>query len=233
MARFAQLFPHATIAVVLSVAVHSLLAVAIVACLELAPGPEVKATLDVSSVELSFAEEDRDVPALAPMPPSQPSEPAPRPETRPPEPPSADLMPTPPDPDSLAVKPPESEVVRMEEIREETREKPEERSVSAPVQTEAPKQARIDAPPRPRKAIRPHYPEGARLRGEQGDVMLEILVGADGSAGDVRVVSTSGFDELDDAAVRAVRVARFVPAKSGGESVASTARLKLTFRLRN
>ena len=38
---------------------------------------------------------------------------------------------------------------------------------------------------------------------------------------------------LDAAALKAVRAARFTPAKSGGEAVASTARLTLTFRLRN
>ena len=126
----------------------------------------------------------------------------------------------PPDQGALGARPPESEIAKME-------------GAAAAVPQEAPRQARIDAPPRPKKAIRPHYPDGARRRGEQGDVVLEIRVEEDGSVGDVKVVATSGFGELDDAAVRAVRAARFAPARSGDDAVASTARLALSFRIRN
>ena len=227
---------NAVFAIAASAAVHALLAAALVVYLAHAPEPEALASLDLSSVELSFAEEDHDAPALAPMPPSPPAESAPAPQMRPPEPPRVEVRPLPPDPDSMLVKSPDSEAVQMEELPEEVREKPEEplqQPESAAVPQIAPKQARIDAPPRPKKTIRPRYPDGARQRGEQGDVILEIRVDEDGSVGEVKVVSTSGFDELDAAAVRAVRAARFNPAKSGGASVASTARLTLTFRLRN
>ena len=96
----------------------------------------------------------------------------------------------------------------------------------------APRQARVDAPPSPRKSIKPDYPKGARQRGEQGDVTLELHVTASGTVGDVTVVSASGYPELDEAAVRAVRAARFTPAKRGRQSVASMARITLTFRLK-
>ena len=210
---------RAAFAIVASVGVHALLAAALAVYLAHAPGPEVLASLDVSSVELSFAEKDDDVPSLAPMPPSMPSASSPQPESRPPEPPRAEVRPLPPDPGALGIRPPESEVAKMAE--------------AAAVPQEAPRQARIDAPPRPKKTIRPHYPDGARRRGEQGDVVLEIRVEEDGSVGDVKVVAPSGFGELDEAAVRAVRAARFTPARSGDAAVASTARLTLTFRLRN
>ena len=227
---------RAALAIAASVGVHVLLAAALAVYLAHAPEPEALASLDLSSVELSFAEEDADSAVVAPLPPSPPAEAAPHPETRPPDPPRADVRPLPPDPDSLGVKPPDSEVLPMEEVRREEREKPAEplpEPTAAPQPQVAPRQARIDAPPRPKKTIRPHYPDGARQRGEQGDVVLEIRVDGDGSVGDVNVVSSSGFGELDAAAVRAVRAARFTPAKSGGSAVASTARLTLTFRLRN
>ena len=70
------------------------------------------------------------------------------------------------------------------------------------------------------------------MRGEQGDVVLEIEVSASGSVERVAVVASSGYPELDEAASRAAKAARFEPAKSGGRAVASTARLTLTFRLR-
>ena len=96
----------------------------------------------------------------------------------------------------------------------------------------APRQARLDAPPKPKRNIRPDYPKGARQRGEQGDVILEIRVNAEGTVDDVKVVTSSGFAELDEAAVKAARAAKFSPARSGHVPVASTARLKLQFKLK-
>ena len=222
------------LAIAASVGVHVFLAAVLAVHLSNAPTPDVLASLDLSSVELSFAEEDDNSAAVAPLPPSPSAEAVPHRETQPPDPPRADVRPLPPDPDSLGVKPPDSEVVPMEEVSDDEREKPAEpmqESMATP--QVAPRQARIDAPPRPKNMIRPHYPDGARQRGEQGDVVLEIRVDGDGSVGDVNVVSSSGFCELDAAAVRAVRAARFAPARSGGSAVASTARLTLTFRLKN
>ena len=227
---------NALIATTAALVVHAFLAVAIVACLNYAPEPDVLVSLDLSRVELSFAKKDDDAPVVSPMPPSPPSVAEPRPEARPPEPPRAEVRPLPPDPDSLGVKPPDGDVAPMEEMRDdkrENREDPKPQTESAAVPLAAPKQASIDVPPRPRKTIRPRYPDGARQRREQGNVELEIRVEDDGSVGEVRVVSSSGFVELDDAAVRAARAARFSPAKSGGSAVASTARLTLTFRLRD
>lgn len=227
---------RAALAIALSLLAHALLAAAIAAWLANAPAPEALAALDLSSVELSLAEEENESAAVAPLPPAPPPEP-PRPKSAepPPEPPRADIRPVPPDPDSLAVREPSETVEPMREAVSPAEEKvadPQAAERSAPHPVKAPRQARVDAPPRPRKSIRPDYPKGARQRGEQGDVTLELLVGEDGAVGRVKVVSTSGFSELDEAAVRAARAARFTPAKLGKRSVASTARLKLTFRLR-
>lgn len=96
----------------------------------------------------------------------------------------------------------------------------------------APRQARVDAPPSPRKKIRPQYPKGARERKEQGDVTLELSVDAHGVVMDVKVVASCGFAELEQAALAAARRALFRPAKRGSESVPSVARLTLSFKLR-
>ena len=99
----------------------------------------------------------------------------------------------------------------------------------------APSQARVavDKPPSPRRRIKPEYPKGARQRGEEGDVTLELDVSADGMVDDVRIVASCGFAELEQAAMQAVKRARFVPARRGSANVQSTARLTLTFRLKD
>ena len=213
-----------SIAVGASVAAHGLVAVGIVAYMKYAPGPTAVATLDLSSVEPSFAEDEYETAAVSPTMPAMPEVEPPKPrEEAPPEAERAEA-PLPPDPTAPKLAEPEPERERMET--------PEIPPPSPPAPAVAPKQAKIDAPPKPHKAIKPDYPKGARQRGEQGDVVLEIRVNAAGIVDRVDVVSPSGFPELDEAAVRAARAARFTPAKSGGSAVASTARLTLTFKLK-
>ena len=211
-------------AIIASVAAHGLVAVGIVAYMKYAPGPTAVATLDLSSVDLSFAEDEDETAAVSPTMPAMPEVEPPKPrEENPPEAERAE-DPQPPDPVAPKRAEPEPERERMET--------PEIPPPSPPAPAVAPKQAKIDAPPKPHKAIKPDYPKGARQRGEQGDVVLEIRVNAAGIVDRVDVVSPSGFSELDEAAVRAARAARFTPAKSGGSAVASTARLTLTFKLK-
>jgi len=52
-----------------------------------------------------------------------------------------------------------------------------------------------------------NYPDEARRRKLYGDLILHVAVRADGSLEKVRVVRSSGFSVLDDAAVRIVKLA--------------------------
>ncbi len=225
-------------AICVSVALHGVLAAGIAAYLTCAPGPTTLAKLDLTSVELSFAEEDSETAEVAPSLPAPAHEEPPRPpEEKPPEPKlEKPDIPLPPDPESAAIPEPKPEVEHMEpppqKPQEEKKPAPTPAPTAAPSPAVAPRQAKIDAPPKPRRSIRPEYPQGARQRGEQGDVVVEIRVNDRGAVDDVSIVSSCGFPELDNAAVRAAKSARFTPAKSGDKSVASTARLTLTFRLR-
>ena len=196
------------------------------------------AQLDLSSVELSFAEKEDDSAAAAPSLASAASDPVP--ETKPVEetlPPELEApKDLPPDPDAPTLPEPEEERKPLEtpEPKKVEQPKAEEppRPASVATAATAPRQARVDAPVRPKKAIKPDYPKGARQRGEQGNVVLEILVSEAGRVEGVKVVTSSGFSELDEAAIRAARAARFTPAKRGRAVVASSARLTLEFRLK-
>ena len=201
-----------------------MVAVGIVAYMKYAPGPTAVATLDLSSVDLSFAEDEDETAAVSPTMPAMPEVEPPKPrEEKPPEAERAE-DPLPPDPTAPSLAEPEPEREQMET--------PNIPPPAPPAPAVAPKQAKIDAPPKPHKTIKPDYPKGAQQRGEQGEVILEIRVNAAGIVDRVDIVSSCGFPELDEAAVRAARTARFTPAKSGGSPVASTARLKLDFKLK-
>lgn len=222
----------------LSLVCHALLAGALAAVLGGAVAPVTPAGLDLTSVDLSFAEEDDETAASQPVLASAPAEPVPEAPPQESEPPTPEIPPARPlEPEALRLPDPQPERPSMQTPErpkppEATVPKPVEPSpAAAPAAAVAPRQARVDAPPRPRRSIRPDYPKNARLRGEQGNVVLEFRVDATGAVESVSVVTSSGFPELDAAALRAVRQARFRPAESDGRPVASTARLTLSFRL--
>ena len=96
--------------------------------------------------------------------------------------------------------------------------------VIAPVMPPNADAAQLDNPP-------PTYPMQSRRLREEGLVVLEVLVKADGSLGDMRLKSSSGYTRLDDAAQRAVKRWRFLPAKRGGEAVDFWYELPIEFSL--
>lgn len=80
---------------------------------------------------------------------------------------------------------------------------------------------------------RPNYPESSRRRGQEGTVMLELRVDANGRVTEVRVVESSGFNALDAAAVETLREWRFRPAQRAGMPVAGSLTTAVHFRLEN
>jgi protein TonB len=79
---------------------------------------------------------------------------------------------------------------------------------------------------------KPPYPIAARRLGQQGVVMLEVLVKADGHAGEVRVRKSSGHAMLDESAVQTVRERwRFIPAKRNGQPIDATVTFPIRFQL--
>ena len=63
------------------------------------------------------------------------------------------------------------------------------------------------------------FPKRLALRLEQGETIVEFVVRTDGQLGDgPRVVKSSGFEEFDSAAMRAVLRAAPFPPMPGGPS---------------
>ena len=92
--------------------------------------------------------------------------------------------------------------------------------------------AKVISAPKAIGRIEPVYPRSARRRGREGIVTIEAAVEETGQVGDVAVLATSGHDDLDSAAIKAVRKAKFVPANDNGQSVAAKLRLTFNFRLK-
>jgi protein TonB len=63
---------------------------------------------------------------------------------------------------------------------------------------------------------KPEYPRLSKQRGEQGKVVVNVFIGADGNAQKAEIRSSSGFERLDQAALATARAWRYVPGKRGG-----------------
>ncbi len=89
------------------------------------------------------------------------------------------------------------------------------------------------APPRVLVQVPPQYTNAAMQAKVQGVVLLEALVRADGSVGDVRVVrSLDPVFGLDQQAIRAVKNWRFAPGSRREQAVPMLVTVELTFTIR-
>lgn len=79
------------------------------------------------------------------------------------------------------------------------------------------------------RALQEQYPPLLRDAGIQGSAQVQVRVTADGVLAETRVVQAS-HPEFGQAAVRALAVARFRPARSGGSPVGYTFVLPLRFQ---
>lgn len=86
-------------------------------------------------------------------------------------------------------------------------------------------------PPELVHEVKPQYTDEARRRSIEGEVVLEVIVQANGSVGRVRVLQGLGAG-LDQRAVEAVRRWRFSPARRRGSPVDVLVEVAVDFRLR-
>ena len=77
----------------------------------------------------------------------------------------------------------------------------------------------------------PKYPVLSRKRGEEGRVIIQLEISAEGKVLKARVTSSSSYPRLDGAALKAIQGAAFTPATEYGVPVESTTTLAYRFEL--
>jgi protein TonB len=77
----------------------------------------------------------------------------------------------------------------------------------------------------------PKYPIDARRNHQEGTVRLRVVITPDGLVKDISVARSSGFDSLDQAALKTVGSWRFLPGKQAGVAVEAVGFLSIPFRL--
>lgn len=152
----------------------------------------------------------REAPALSvPVPAVS----APQPEKRPPAeaPPQAVVSPPPPaSPPPTASAPPEAHAAAS----------------AAPISAYLPV-SELDPPPRPLTEIRLVYPPGAGMR--QGEVVLELLIGAGGAVEDVKIIEATPVGLFEASAISAFVGTRFAPGMRAGVPTAARMRVAVQY----
>ena len=77
----------------------------------------------------------------------------------------------------------------------------------------------------------PIYPRIARIRGYQGNVLLDVLVNGDGKVDDIKVFKSSGHPVLDRVAKSTVKHWLFEPGRIGERNVDMWVRVPIRFEL--
>ena len=84
----------------------------------------------------------------------------------------------------------------------------------------------LDNPP-------PPYPRLSRQLGEEGTALLKVQVGPNGRPLQIKLMSSSGYSRLDEAAETTVAQWRFVAATRNGQSITSWVLVPIKFRILN
>lgn len=66
------------------------------------------------------------------------------------------------------------------------------------------------------KNCKAEYPKASLINEEEGDVKMAFLVGADGNVVESKVEKSSGFKNLDKAALKALSACKFKPGTKDG-----------------
>jgi protein TonB len=80
---------------------------------------------------------------------------------------------------------------------------------------------------------KPYYPQVARRRGMQGNVLLQVSVGIHGEVLDVVIKQSSGYLLLDEAAKETIKEWQFQPAQRDGKLEIGRIEIPIRFNLQN
>ena len=106
--------------------------------------------------------------------------------------------------------------------------------VAAPVSEAPPAPVRVQLPSSDADYLqnpKPSYPPMSKRLGEQGKVVVRVLIEVDGKAQTAEIKQSSGFERLDQAALNTVLRWRYVPGKRAGVAEAMWFSVPINFVL--
>ena len=194
---------HLTIAFIIVAAAHALLLYALLNARDVQETPVTPPVIQGTLITLPEAE-----PEPVPEPPKPPKKlPDPEPEKLPEPKPIPKPEPVPVPDKVVAVE--NTAVESSNAVAAEPTPPPPPEPVVIPPRADA--KSRNNPPPA--------YPRIARRLGQEGTVVLEVFILANGSVGQVHLKKSSGHERLDEAAMEGVKHWRYIPAMRGDQPI--------------
>ena len=147
----------------------------------------------------------------------------------------------PPPPPKMAPPPPP--FIPPPEINVQVAVTPSPAAISAVTTVAPPKEAPPPPPGPVKQPVRvapvvqaascrsPEYPSASRRLGEQGTVLLNFLIDAEGKVVESRIDTSSGKERLDEAARKALALCKFTPGTVDGKPEQSWHKLRYVWQL--
>ena len=166
--------------------------------------------------------------------------PPPPPEAPPPPPPPKMTAPPPPfipPPEVRVAQPPPQQnvIAAVSNVQPDNPVMPAPRAVAAEA---PPAPVAPPAPPLKVAAVvdanaceKPAYPRNSQRAGEEGVVTVAFLIGVDGAVLEARVDKSSGFKDLDRAAVSGLSLCKFKPGTVDGKPEQSRTKMQYVWKL--
>lgn len=77
------------------------------------------------------------------------------------------------------------------------------------------------------------YPRWALRQGWQGDISIAVEITPEGNVGRTKVMKSTGYSVLDEAATKAVHTWKFHPAMKNGQAVVTCIQIPVRFQIKN
>ena len=82
-----------------------------------------------------------------------------------------------------------------------------------------------------KNVFKPFYPSSCKRLGHEGATVLKVTILSKGKCGSIEIIKSAGCESLDKAAIKALKKAKYIPAKRLGIPFTTTKKLAFNFKL--
>lgn len=82
-----------------------------------------------------------------------------------------------------------------------------------------------------KNVFKPSYPSSCKRQGHEGTTVLEVTILSKGKCDSIDIIKSAGCESLDKAAIKALKRAKYIPAKRLGVPFTTTKKIAFNFRL--
>jgi protein TonB len=89
----------------------------------------------------------------------------------------------------------------------------------------------VSTGPTIKNVFKPSYPSSCKRQGLEGTTVLEVTVLSNGKRGNIDIIKSAGCESLDNSAIKALKRAKYIPAKRLGVPFTASKKIAFNFKL--